>query len=478
MKEGIMADREFDLVVIGAGPGGYVCAIRAAQLGLSVAIVEREAPGGVCLNIGCIPSKALIHAASLFTEGRAAIEAAGGKVDLSGFDYSKVWAESRAAADRLSKGVTFLLKKNKVEYIAGSAKLDGPRRVLVEGREGGFGLAAKAIVLATGSRPKDIPGFAVDEKTVLSSTGFLMSHDLPKRLAVLGAGPIGMESAYVASSFGAEVSVVELMDRVLPLEDPESSKLVTSAFERRGVKLLVGRRALGLERRGDSLVLRLSDGSGAESELEADSLLVAIGRSPNSSGLGLEEAGVRLERGFVAVGDYQESSASGVYAIGDIVATPQLAHVASKEGEIAAERIAGLLKGSPPPAERRVDPLLVPSAVYSEPELASFGLSEAKAKESGREVGVARFPYRGVGKAVAVGTPEGQAKLVFDPKSRAILGASIVGAGATELIHELLLASRSELLLDDLADAIHAHPTLSELVMELARAGLGRAIHA
>jgi dihydrolipoamide dehydrogenase len=480
-----MPEREYDVVIIGAGPGGYVCAIRAAQLGLSVAVVEKEAPGGVCLNIGCIPSKALIHQASLFTEGRAALESAGAKVDLAGFDYGKPWKQSRDAADRLSKGVRFLLKKNKIDYVEGSARLDGPRKVEVSAAAGPAGqsrsepvsLAAKAVVVATGSRPKELPGFAFDEKMILSSTGFLLSRDLPKRLAILGAGAIGMETAYIAGAFGVETTVVELMDRILPIEDEESAALVASAFAKRGAKLLTGIAAQGFSKKGEGLELRLKAKDGTESSLAADRLLVSVGRSPNTGGLGLEEAGVRLEKGFVAVGDYQESSVSGIYAIGDIVATPLLAHVASKEGEIAAERIAQTLKGAPPPNERGVDPLRVPSAVYCEPELGSFGLAEAKAKAEGRTVGTARFPYVGVGKAVAIGSPGGQAKILYDPRTRAILGATIVGAGATELVHELLLAARSELLLDDVADMIHAHPTLSELIMEGARAGLGRAIH-
>jgi dihydrolipoamide dehydrogenase len=470
-------ESEYDVAIIGAGPGGYVCAIRAAQLGLSVALVERDAPGGVCLNIGCIPSKALIHHASLIAEGKRAIEAAGGKVDLSLFDYRKIWEASRAAADRLSKGVRFLLKKNKVAYIEGSGRLEGPRALHVEGKEGSLELRAKAIVLATGSRPRSLPGMAFDEESVLSSTGFLLSPSLPKRLAILGAGAIGMETAFVMSAFGVEVTVVELMDRILPLEDEESAALVASAFQKKGMALLTGRAAGGVSRGPSGLAIALKAKDGTESTIAADRLLVSVGRSPNTESLGLEEAGVRLERGYVIAGDYQESSVSGIYAIGDIVPSPQLAHVASKEGEIAAERIAQVLKGGPAPTERRVDSLFVPSAVYCEPELGSFGLSEAKAKEQGRPIGIARFPYAGVGKAVATEVPYGQAKIVFDPKLGNILGASIVGAGATELLHELLLAARSELLLEDVADMIHAHPTLSELVMEGARAGLGRAIH-
>jgi dihydrolipoamide dehydrogenase len=470
-----VSDLSYDLVVVGAGPGGYVAAIRASQLGLKTAVIERGELGGVCLNIGCIPSKALIHSASLFREGRAALEAAGARVDLSGFDYGKVWQLSRKAADRLSKGVGFLLKKNAVDVLKGEARLDGARSVDVAGVGR---IEAKAIILATGSRPKVVPGFEFDEKTVLSSTGFLLSQDLPKRLIVLGAGAIGMETAFVMNAFGVEVRVVELMDRVLPLEDAESAAIVAKEFSRRGIAVAAGTRALRLERmpEGGVRLVTVSPG-GSEEAMEADRLLVAVGRSPNTQNLGLEELGIRLERGFVPVGDWQESQVSGIYAIGDIVATPLLAHVASKEGEIAAERVAQLLRGAPEPREKGVDPLLVPNAVYCEPELASFGLQEARAQAEGIAHGVARFPYRGVGKAVATERRDGQAKIVFDPESHAILGATVVGAGATELVHELLLASRAELRLEDLADMIHAHPTLSELVMESARAGLGRAIH-
>ena len=293
---------------------------------------------------------------------------------MSAFDYAKVWKKSRDAADRLSKGVRFLLKKNKVEYIEGGARLDGPKKVLVSAgrlrlRRAAGPLTAKAIVLATGSSPRELPAFAFDEKTIISSTGFLMAKDLPRRLAILGAGAIGMETAYVAAAFGVEVTVVELLDRILPIEDEESAAIVATAFAKRGVKLMTGIAAQGYLKKGDALELKLKAKDGGESSLVADRLLVSIGRSPNTGGLGLEEVGVRLEKGYVTVGDCQESSVSGIYAIGDIVATPLLAHVASKEGEIAAERIAQVIKGTPSPYEKRVDPLLVPSAVYCEPEV-------------------------------------------------------------------------------------------------------------
>jgi dihydrolipoamide dehydrogenase len=304
-----------------------------------------------------------------------------------------------------------------------------------------------------------------------------MLEVVPKSLAVLGAGAIGMELAFVMNAFGAKVTVVELLDRALPLEDEETAAVVAKEFKRAGIEILTGAKALGVERSPDGIKLRVQAKDGAESVVEAERLLVGVGRAPNTEGLGLEELGVKLERGYVRVGDYMETDVAGVYAIGDIVPSLQLAHVASKEGEIAAERIAHVLKGTPVPREKRVDPLLVPSAVYCEPQIGSFGLSEARAKESGVRHAVARFPFRGIGKAVATEAPEGLVKLVYDPETTEILGASVVGTAATEVVHELLLAKGAELLAEDVADLVHAHPTISEGVMEAARAALGRAVH-
>jgi dihydrolipoamide dehydrogenase len=472
-----MAERSFDVLILGAGPGGYVAAIRAAQLGLSVALVEKDAPGGVCLNIGCIPSKALIHQATQFSEGRALLEKAGAVVDVSGFDYSVVWKASRLAADRLSKGVQYLLKKNKVEYIRGTGTLADARGILVETEGGKETIRGKAVILATGSRPRSIPGFMIDEKTLLSSTGLLLSDRLPESIVILGAGAIGMEFAYVLRSFGVEVTVVELLEQVLPLEDEESAKIIEKAFTARGIRIHTGARAhkAAVSGSGVSVALTLKDGTAAV--VEAEKVLVSVGRAPNTENLGLEASGIRMTRGFVETGDFYETSAAGVYAIGDITVQPQLAHVASKAGEIAAEHIAHVLHGSPEPREARINPYAIPGAVYCEPEVASFGLSEKKAKELAVRFQTARFPYRGIGKAVAVEAPEGQVKILFSPDSGAILGASIVGAGATETIHELLLASHSELTLEDIASMIHAHPTMSEGIMEAAKAGLGQAIH-
>ncbi|MDP2790863.1 MAG: dihydrolipoyl dehydrogenase [Rectinemataceae bacterium] len=472
-----MKERSFDVVILGAGPGGYVAAIRAAQLGLTVAVIEKDTPGGVCLNIGCIPSKALIHQATLFHEGKALLERTGAKVDISGFDYSKVWRSSRLAADRLSKGVQFLLKKNKVELIKGFGILSDSKSILVDNAGEQEIVRGKALILATGSRPRSIPGFMIDEKTLLSSTGILMSDSLPSSLIILGAGAIGMEFAYVMNAFGVDVTVVELLDQVLPLEDSESAKIVEKAFVSRGVKIHTSAKAEKVTASGGKALMSVVLGDGSSATLEADRVLISVGRSPNTEGLGLESLGIRMTRGYVETGDYYETQAAGIYAIGDITTQPQLAHVASKAGEIAVEHIAHLLKGSPEARTARINPYVIPSAVYCEPEVASFGLSEKKAGELGVRFELARFPYRGIGKAVATEAPEGQVKIVFSPTTGAILGASIVGAGATDTIHELLLASETELTLEEVGEMIHAHPTLSEGIMEAAKAGLGRAIH-
>jgi len=352
-----------------------------------------------------------------------------------------------------------------------------PTTIEVDTPAGTIQIQAKAILLATGSRPRDIPGFSFDEERILSSTGMLMKNTLPSRLFILGAGAIGMEFAYVMNAFGVEVTVAELLPRVLPLEDEEASKIVEKEFRSRGITIYTGAKAQGAALKGNGVVVHLVDAQGKALDVEMDAALVSVGRTPNTDNLGLEELGIKLERGYVLTSDYHETSCAGVYAVGDITTYPQLAHAASKAGEIVAERVAHLLKGTPDPRERTLDKLHVPSAVYCEPQVASFGMSEASAKEKGIHYEVARFPYRANGRAVAEEALEGQVKLVFDPSTGAILGASIVGEGAADLIHEVLLASKAELLAEDIADLVHAHPTLSETVMEASKAALGRAIH-
>lgn len=471
-------DYDYDLAILGAGPGGYVAAIRAAQLGLKTCIIEKDKPGGVCLNWGCIPSKALIHQADLL-HGIPELQALGVAVNTTDLDLAHAFKKSRLAAEKLSKGVQFLLKKNAIETIKAEGRLASPTELILDGERR---LKARAIILATGSRPRELPGLAFDETTVLSSTGALALKKLPKQIAILGAGAIGMELGYVWNAFGATVTIIEAMDRILPLEDADAAALVRKQFEARGVKFITGAFAHAGSRGPKGLALDLKpakegNGAGLPSRVEADAVLVAVGRVPNSAGLGLEDIGIVLARGFVPVGDFGQTAAKGVYAIGDITSTPLLAHVASKEGELAAEHIAAVLKGHPEPRERRVDPSLVPSAVYCDPEIASFGLQEENAKAQGLPHNVFSFPYRGIGKAVATEKAEGFVKIVAHPESGAILGATLVGERATDLIHELLLARRSELTVEDIADLIHAHPTVAEGVMEAARGILGRAVH-
>jgi dihydrolipoamide dehydrogenase len=461
-----MANYEYDLLVLGAGPGGYVAAIRATQLGMKAAVIEKDKPGGVCLNIGCIPSKALIHQAELVRSGKE-LEEIGVKVDASGLDYSKVFAFSRKAADTLSRGVGYLLKKNKIDLISGQGVISSAHEIEVKGHGK---VSGRNLLIATGSRPRSIPGFEFDEKTVLSSTGALMLEKLPKRICILGGGAIGVEFAHIMNAFGVEVHLVEMLDQLLPLEDEEVVEVLVRSFKKRGIKIYTSTKATGHTKSGKAVKVSLESREGKR-DLEVDQILLVVGRVPNTDGIGLEKLGIKLEKGFIPVGSYYQTSAAGIFAIGDVLSSPMLAHVASKEGEIAVEHLAG--RQTP----TRLDPNSIPGAVYCEPQLASFGYTEKAAKEAGLEFEKAVFPYRGAGKSVAIGKSEGLLKLLVDKETREILGAHVVGAEATELIHEILLAKTAELLPEDIAVMTHAHPTLSEGVMEMARMAEGWVIH-
>jgi len=458
---------DYDLVVIGSGPGGYVAAIRASQLGLKAAIIEKDKPGGVCLNIGCIPSKALIHQAEVYSHIDE-LSSLGVTVDTKGFDYSKVFKKSRVAAEKLSKGVQFLLKKNGVEFISGHGTIVSQHEVSIDDEKK---VSGKFLLVATGSRPKEIPGFEFDEKQVISSTGALMLEKLPSKMIILGAGYIGMEFAHIMNSFGVDVTVVEMLDQILPLSDAEAVDVLYKQFKKRGIKMLTGTKASGLTKNQKGVKLTVESPDGKKEELTGDILMVAVGRSPNTEDVGLDKVGVKTERGFVTVGDYYQTSVPGIYAIGDVTPSPLLAHVASKEGEIAVEHMAGK---NP---EKKLSPDLIPAAIYTEPQLASIGPTEEELKKQGQSYKKATFPYRGAGKSVAVGQPEGMVKILYREDTHEILAAHVAGANATELIHELLLAKRTELLPEDIAETVHAHPTLSEAVMEAARAAEGWAIH-
>lgn len=459
----------YDLVIIGAGPGGYVAAVRASQLGLNTAVVEKDAPGGVCLNWGCIPSKNLIHQAELF-HSLTEMEAVGVGVSRDSLDYGAVQARSRDVVTTLTSGVAGLLKRNKVAYVKGTAKITGKGEVTVDG---GRVLATRHILVATGSRPMQVPGFECDEERVLSSTGILALTELPESLLILGAGAIGCEFAYVMNTFGVKVTLVEALDHILPTEDFETCAVLDQAFRKSGIDVRVKTRAgdLRLSEQGVTVSLRSKDGT--TEEVSAAKALVVFGRSPNTAGLGLKEIGVKLdERGYVVTGDYCQSSAAGIYAIGDITCTPALAHVASAEGEMAVEHMAG--HASP---RKSVDSQLVPSAIYCEPQVAGFGLREDEARRDAIEVKKSLFNYRGAGKTIAVGKPTGLVKVLCDPKTDELLGAHIVGHNATELLHELLLAKSAELLPEDISNMIHAHPTISEAVMEAMKGVNDKPIH-
>ena len=463
-------EMNYDLVILGAGPGGYVAAIRASQLGLKSCVIEKDKAGGVCLNIGCIPSKSLINQANIYNK-ISNLEYMGISVDTKSLDYSKIFAKSRKAADTLSRGVEYLLKKNKVDLIHGFGVLKDKNTISVDGKE----VTGKNIIIATGSSPKVIPGFEFDEEFVLSSTGALMMKELPRKMLIMGAGAIGVEFAYVLNSFGVEVVLIEMLDSILPLEDREAVAVLSRAFRKRGIKTLTSTKAISLDKKVENketkVMLTVENAKGEREVVEGDKLLVVVGRTPNIKDIGMEKLGIETERGYVKVGDYYETSVKGVFAIGDLVPTPLLAHVAQKEGELVVEHIAGM------DAKKRIDVLKIPSAVYCEPQIASFGYTEEKLKEKGINYKKASFPYRGAGKSVAIEETDGFVKVLYDPEIKEILGVHIVGAEATELIHELLLAESAELLPEDVATMVHAHPTLSEALMEAMRAVEGWAIH-
>lgn len=458
---------KLDLIIIGAGPGGYCAAVRANQLGLKTAVIEKDNPGGVCLNWGCIPSKNLIHQAEVF-HSMHEMEQVGVKIGRSGLNYSQVQAKSRQVVKTLTGGVAGLLKKNKVDYIKGTAKITGKGEVTVDGTK----YKAKNIMLATGSRPMNIPGFEFDEELVLSSSGILAMTELPKSIVILGAGAIGCEFAYIMNSFGVKVTLVEFADHILPTEDFETTAVLARCFKRDGIEVLTKTKAKSLSKTADSVTVTV-EGANGEQQITADKALVVFGRMPNTQGIGLQGMGVKLdERGYVQISSYCQTHSANIYAIGDITNTPALAHVASKEGEMAVEHMAGLK-----PHTLKVDANDVPSAIYCEPQVAGFGLREDKAISDGIKIKKSVFNYAGAGKTIAVGKPDGLVKIICDAQTDEILGAHIVGHCATELLHELLLAKHSELLPEDIESMIHAHPTISEAIMEAARGINGKPIH-
>jgi dihydrolipoamide dehydrogenase len=444
-----------------------VAAIRCAQLGLSVAAVEDDRAGGVCLNWGCIPTKALLRNAEVL---HLVERAADFGIRVSGVeaDYAEAVRRSRRVADRMAKGVEFLFRKNKITLVRGRGTLTSATQVAVTpvgASSPGDTIEARAVILATGSEPRSLPGVTIDEERVISSNGAVRQERRPKSLIVIGAGAVGVEFADVYAAYGTEVTVLEALPRVVPIEDEEVSAQLARVFSRRGIAVRTGVKVGSVAPGGAGVVVETDGG-----RLEAEQCLVAIGRAARVKGLGLEALGVAVERGFVKVSPRMETSVRGVYAVGDMAGPPLLAHKAMAEGVVAAEVIAGR-------DPRPVDHGNVPSCTYCRPQIASIGLTEAKTRESGREVAVGKFPFTANGKAVALGDTEGFVKVVADKASGEILGVHIVGPEATEIIHEFAVGRTMEATLDEIMHTIHAHPTLSEAALEATLAALGQAIH-
>jgi dihydrolipoamide dehydrogenase len=461
----------FDLIIIGSGPGGYVAAIRAAQLGLNVACVEDQHLGGVCLNIGCIPTKALLTSALLVNEMKEGDKHGIIAKDVT-FDLGPAQERSRRVADQMRRGVGHLFKKNGVTPIEGFGRLKGKGNVEVEAADGAKkAYEAAHIMIATGSRPRNLPSLEIDEDRIWSSTGALMCPKAPATLLVVGAGAIGMEFADVFASYGTQVTIVEALDRILPLEDAEVSKFMERAYAKRGMEIHTGARLESAEVGKTGVKATFKDKKGETHTLDVDYVLSAVGRVPNSSGLGLEAAGVKVdERGFVVVDDLMRTNVPDVYAVGDVAGRQLLAHKASHEGIVCVEHIAGKGHGT-------LDYGNVPSCTYCHPEVASVGLTEQQAKDQGYDIEVGKFPWVAVGRAVAAGHTDGFVKIIRDKRYSEILGAHIVGPSATELIAEFVVGRHLESTVEDLEKAIHPHPTLSEGVSEAALAALGRPIH-
>ena len=463
----------FDVVLIGAGPGGYVSAIRAAQLGLSVAVVEKDKPGGVCVNVGCIPTKALLHSAYTANLVRHAKDfgITTGEVTT---DFGVAMKRSRRIADQNSKGVEFLCKKHKIELVRGTATLLPGKKVKVTGGAAGDVelTATKAIIVATGSRAKDLPqlGLTYDGTRVISSTEALFLEKAPRSMAIVGAGAVGCEFADVFSAFGTAVTLLEALPRILPVEDAEMSDVVAKAFKKRGIAVFAGTSIQGAKVEADGVSVTFAAGGKTETR-KVDVVLVAAGRAPNTEGVGLEAVGIALtERGFIKVDARMQTSVPGYYAIGDVAGPPLLAHKGSREGVVAAEAIAGF-------APHAIDYSNVPGCTYCHPEVASIGLTEEQCKERKLEYVVGKFPFSANGRARTTGETDGLVKIIRGKAHGEILGAHIAGEHASEMIHELAVARANEFTVEEVELAIHAHPTLSEAVSEAALDSLGRVIH-
>jgi len=460
----------FDLLVIGSGPGGYVAAIRASQLGLKTAVVERESLGGICLNWGCIPTKSLLKSAQVY---EYFLHAADYGIKLDGSvtpDFEKVVGRSRTVAEGMSKGIEFLFKKNKIEVINGTGKLKSPGVVEVTDADGKSSeVQAKHVILATGARSKELPNLKQDGKKIIGYREAMTLPSLPESMVVVGSGAIGSEFANFYNTMGTEVTLVEFLPNVVPLEDEEVSKQLERSFKKAKMKVMTTSSVESVDTSGKLCKVKIKTPKG-EKEVEAEIVLSAVGVAPNIEGIGLEELGIEMEAGKVKVDEFCRTNVNGVYAIGDIVGGPALAHVASAEGICCVEKIAG---HHPQP----VDYTNIPGCTYTSPEVASVGMTEKAAKDAGYELKVGKFPFTASGKASAAGAKDGFVKLVFDAKYGELLGAHLIGANVTEMIAELVVARKLETTGEEIIKAVHPHPTMSEAVMEAAAAAYGEVIH-
>jgi dihydrolipoamide dehydrogenase len=471
-----MAD-QYDVIVIGAGPGGYVAAIRSAQLGLKTAVVDREHLGGICLNWGCIPTKALLRTAEIYHYMQHAKDY-GLSAQGVGFDAAAVVQRSRAVSQRLNSGVGMLMRKNKIDVIWGEAAIDAPGKITVKetkraeppkGALGAGSYQGKNIIIATGARPRVLPGLEPDKKLIWTYYEAMVPPEIPKSLLVVGSGAIGIEFASFYRTMGAQVTVVEVLPQILPVEDAEIAAHARKRFEKAGIKILTGAKVTKVEKGTNSVTATVDDGKGTQS-IAAERMISAVGVVGNVENLGLEKIGVKVDRGTIVVDGLGRTNVPGIYAIGDVAGPPMLAHKAEHEGVICVETIKGL-------HAHPMDKAMIPGCTYCHPQVASVGLTEAKAKDEGYDIRVGRFPFVGNGKAIALGEPEGLVKTIFDKKTGRLLGAHMVGAEVTELIQGFVIAMNLETTEEELIHAVFPHPTLSEMMHESVLDAYGRVIH-
>lgn len=464
-----MSSTKFDLIVLGSGPGGYVAAIRASQLGLKTAIVEAEELGGICLNWGCIPTKALLKSAQVFEYINHAADY-GISVKDAKADFSGMVKRSRGVADGMSKGVNFLMKKNKIEVIPGWGKIQPGKKIEVADKDGKKTVySAENIIIATGARSRELPSMKIDNKKIIGYRKAMTLDKQPKKMVVVGSGAIGVEFAYFYSAIGTEVTIVEYLDRIVPVEDVEVSKTLEKIYKKAGMTIMTSSEVTAVDTKGTGCKVTVKTSKGEET-LECDIVLSAAGVVSNIEDIGLKDVGILVEKGKIKVDEYYKTNMPGYYAIGDVVAGPALAHVASAEGIICVEKIAG---HTPEP----LDYGNIPGCTYCWPEIASVGMTEAKAKEAGYEVRVGKFPFSASGKASAAGAKDGFVKLVFDKKYGELLGAHMIGANVTEMIAEIVAIRKLETTGHELIKTVHPHPTMSEAVMEAAAAAYDEVIH-